>query len=181
MSTDHRPEEVDHLFLLKNATSIHAVLWLLAGIAIAWMTHREARAAQLLAKASLPGQAEIVRHFLAPNGITPRLEYKITTEAGISGTRNAELARDYWDSLEDATSVAVVYVPGEPWISRLVEGEVEETDFTRTPLGGYGLGAAAMVMGLFFLGASVLQWRGWDIDLDSKTGKFSIKQFGTGR
>jgi len=29
-------------------------------------------------------------------------------------------------------------------------------------------------------GAAALQWRGWDIDLDSKTGKISIKRFGTG-
>ena len=50
-----------------------------------------------------------------------------------------------------------------------------------TVLGGYGMSAVGLVVGLFFLGASVLQWRGWDIDLDSKTGKISIKRFGTGR
>jgi hypothetical protein len=34
---------------------------------------------------------------------------------------------------------------------------------------------------LFLLVGAGLQWNGWDIDLDSKTGKISIKRFGTGR
>ena len=37
------------------------------------------------------------------------------------------------------------------------------------------------VMSLFFLVVSVLMWRGLDIDMDSKTGRVSIKRFGTGR
>jgi hypothetical protein len=37
------------------------------------------------------------------------------------------------------------------------------------------------LISLFLMAAAVLQWRGWDIDLDSKTRKISIKQFGTGR
>ncbi len=65
-----------------------------------WMAYREQRAAKLLAAAAVLGEAEIVRRFLAPNGVTPRLEYRITNSQGRSATRNAELTRDYWDSLE---------------------------------------------------------------------------------
>ena len=46
-----------------------------------------------------------------------------------------------WDRLEGATSVPVVYVPGEPAISRLAVGEAEERDPTHSPLVGYGLSA----------------------------------------
>ena len=38
-------------------------------------------------------------------------------------------------------------------------------------------------MGLFslmMLAMGVLQLRGWDFDLDSKSGKFSIKRYGEG-
>ena len=150
------------------------------GTGMAWMTHREVRADKLLAESGVSGTATILERVLAPNGVTPRLEYEITGDAGIAGKRNAELTRERWDSLEDATTAEVVYVPDEPWISRLVDGEVEDTDFTKTAAGGYTLCAVGMVMALFMLGAGVLQWRGWDIDLDSKTHKISIKRFGTG-
>jgi hypothetical protein len=36
------------------------------------------------------------------------------------------------------------------------------------------------VVCLEFLAAGRLQWKGWDIDLDSKTRRLSIKRFGTG-
>jgi hypothetical protein len=162
-------------------TAAVAVALLAAGGGLVWMTYREQRAARLLEQVAVPGEAEIVRRFLAPNGITPRLEYRVTTPAGRSATRNAEVTRPYWDSLEGAASVPVRYVPDEPKISRLVTGEPEETDITRKPLFGYGLSAAVSVLSLVLLGAAWLQWCGWDIDLDSKTGKLSIQRFGSGQ
>ncbi len=147
----------------------------------AWSTHREQRAARLLEEVGVPGDAQIERRFLAPNGITPRLEYRIATAEGRSATRNAEVTRSYWDSLEGATTVPVTYVPNEPEISRLQIGEPEERDLTKRPLVGYGLSALVSVICLFLLAAAVFQWYGWDIDLDSKSGTFSIKRFGTGR
>ncbi len=147
----------------------------------AWMTHRDQRAQRLLEEAGIPGAAEIERRFLAPNGITPRLEYRVTTPDGRSATRNAEVTRSYWDSLEGETTVPVTYVPDEPEISKLQIGEPEERDLTKKPLIGYGLSALVSVICLALLAAAVFQWYGWDIDLDSKTGKLSIKRFGTGR
>ena len=43
-----------------------------------WMIQREQRAQRLLSEAAVPGDAEIVRRFLAPNGVTARLEYLVT-------------------------------------------------------------------------------------------------------
>ncbi len=58
-------------------------------------------------------------------------------------------------------------------ISRLQHGEIFDDDFMKSPAGGYGLSALAALMCIFFFGAAALQWKGWDIDLDSKTGKIS--------
>ncbi len=146
-----------------------------------WMVQREQRAQRLLAEAAVPGDAEIVRRFIAPNGVTPRLEYRVTAPDGRQGTRNAEVTRAYWDSLEEATTVPVRYVAAEPGISRLATGEVPDDDPTKRPVMMYGLCGVLTVICLFLMTAAVLQWRGWDIDLDSKTGKISIKRFGTGR
>lgn len=156
------------------------VMLVVAGLNV-WFAHSEERAARLLAEAGTKGEAKILRRFLAPNGVTPRIEYEIATAEGLKGTRNAEATRAYWDSLEDATTVPVVYVPQEPSISRLAAGEPEEKGFASSPLTMYVLSAVIGVMCLVFIAAGVMQWHGWDIDLDSKTKKVSIKRFGTGR
>jgi len=144
-----------------------------------WIAYRQQRAARLLEEAAVPGEAEIVRRFLAPNGVTPRVEYRVTSPDGRTGTRNAEATRAYWDSLEGATSVPVLFVPDEPGISRLAQGEAEGDD--PSPVLMYVLSGVLALLCVVFLAAAALQWRGWDIDLDSKTGKISIKRFGTGR
>ncbi|MFN3648936.1 MAG: hypothetical protein ACK47B_05075 [Armatimonadota bacterium] len=157
------------------------VLFLAVSISLAWMTSREIRAERLLKTAAVPGKAQIERRFLAPNGVTPRLVYRITTKDGKSASRNAEVLRPMWDALEGAETVDVIYVPGEPEISRLAAGEAPDRDASTQPLVGYGVPVLGGLFSLFFLGAAVLAWRGLDIDLDSKTGKLSIKRFGTGR
>jgi hypothetical protein len=164
------------LFLSGTAVGLLA----LAAVNL-WMVQREQRARRLLAEAAVAGDAEIVRRFIAPNGVTTRLEYRITAPDGAQGTRNAEVSRAYWDSLEGATTVPVTYVAADPSISRLTTGEVPDDDPTRKPGMMYGLCGVLALICLFLLAAAVLQWRGWDIDLDSKTGKISIKRFGTGR
>jgi hypothetical protein len=164
------------LFLTATAIGLLAL-----AAANLWMVQREQRAQRLLAEAAVPGDAEIVRRFLAPNGVTARLEYRVTAPDGTQGTRNAEVTRDYWDSLEGATTVPVKYVSEDPSISRLVTGEAPDDDPTKRPAMMYGLCGVLALISLFLMAAAVLQWRGWDIDLDSKTRKISIKQFGTGR
>ena len=161
--------------------ALGGVAFLALAVSVASMTRSDLRAARLLKEAAVPGQARIERRFLAPNGVTPRLEYRITTPEGRSATRNAEVVRPVWDALEGAQTVPVLYVPGEPSISRLAIGEAEDRDAFKNPVIGYGLPAIVALMSILFLVASALMWRGLDIDLDSKTGRLSIKKFGTGR
>lgn len=181
-----KPDDISERIQIRKSkrcalmTAAVGIALLTAAVAIAWMAHREQRASRLLEEVAVPGEAQIERRFLAPNGVTPRLEYRITTADGPSAKRNAEVTRDYWDGLEGASSVPVVYVPDEPAISRLTEGEAESTDFMDKPVAMYGLSIAGSLLSLLLLVAAALQWHGWDIDLDSKTGKVSIKRFGTG-
>jgi hypothetical protein len=157
------------------------VVFLAVAGAVAWMTYRERRAEQLLAASAVPGEAEIEQRFLAPNGVTPRLVYRVTTPDGRTATRNAEVERPVWDALAGARTVPVLYVLDEPAISCLASGEARDRDPFKEPLIGYGLPVTVALLSLFFLAMAILMWLGWDIDLDSKTGRFSIKRFGTGR
>lgn len=146
--------------------------------AIAWMTSREIRAKHLLETQAIDGEAQIEDRFLAPNGVTPRLVYRITTADGQTATRNAEVLRDFWDKLADAKTVAVRYVPSEPSISRLAAGEPEDRDPFKEPLVGYGLPVVVGIMGIGLMVGAVLLWLGWDIGTDPETKRFRVKRFG---
>jgi hypothetical protein len=150
------------------------VLMTLGSGFIAWETSAAARASRLLAEKGQPGKAELVRRFVAPNGVTHRIEYRV---AGASA-RNIEVDRTYWNELKTAKSVPVIYVADEPDVSKLARGEVTENDFTKTPAGGYGLAALGAAFGLFMLIACPFAWNGWDLSHDKKTGKWSVKRYG---
>jgi hypothetical protein len=145
---------------------------------IAWKTHENQRALRLLAEHGEPGEAEIIRRFVAPNGITKRVEYKVTNSAGLTATRNVEVEPSYWDRLEGAKSIAVIWVPNEPSASRLALGEAKDREFTNTPAGGYGLAALGGLLGAFLLVASPFMWNGWDLAHDAKSRKWSLKRYG---
>lgn len=156
---------------------------LLAGCGVVgWTVWDTQRSMALLESAAVEGTATVDELFVAPNGTTKRMRYTVTSDIGETGSRNVELESNYYDELEDSgeKSVPVLFVPAEPSISRLLQGEVEDDDITKQPLVGYGMSCVGMMMTLFLYSAGALHWRGWDLDIDSKTGKVSIKQFGEG-
>ena len=72
----------------------------------------------------------------------------------------------------------MVFVAGEPDVSRLATGEVNEKDFTKTPAGGYLLATLGGVMALIMLGASPFAWNGMDLSFDKTAKKWSVKRYG---
>lgn len=149
-----------------------------AAVFVGWHTYQEQRAARLLQERGQPGEAEILRRFLAPNGVTRRVEYRVAGSGGQSATRNVEVESQYWDRLKDARTIPVLFLPDEPSVSRLARGEVHEDDFTKTPAGGYALAGLGGAMALFVLAISPFLWNGWDLAFDSKTQKWSLKRYG---
>jgi hypothetical protein len=161
--------------------TVISLLLLVVVFANIWIAYDTQRTNQLLATSSVRGEAKVLRRFIAPNGITRRLEYEVTGDNQQTGKRNVEVTPKFWDAMDSVEKVAVMYVPSEPEISRLVEGEVANTDMSQNPKAMYALSGVLGVLCLLFLGAAVMQWKGWDLDFDSKTRKFSIKPFGTGK
>lgn len=142
----------------------------------AYFAHHDQQAAALLQTQGVAGTAQIERHFLAPNGVTPRLQYRITTPGGRSADNNVQMDPASWDALAGATAVKVVYVPSDPSISRLAAGEVSDDDLD--PAAKYLLSGAIGAMCLVFLAAGFLNCAGRDVTLDKTTGKVSIRRFG---
>lgn len=145
-----------------------------ASVFIAITTRAEQRANQLLPAKGVQGEAEIVRRFVAPNGVTKRLEYRV---AGAS-VKNVEMDPVSWEELANAKTVRVRYVPDEPEISRLELGEIKEDDFTKTPFGGYLFSGLAGLMSLVVLALSPLAWMGYDLAYDDKQRVWKLKRYG---
>jgi hypothetical protein len=141
---------------------------------VALRTHETQRAKELLAVKGVQGEAEIARRFVAPNGVTKRIEYRVQG----SKLKNVEVNPIFWDQLEHAKTVPVVYIAEEPDISRLEFGEVNKDDFTRTPAGGYLLAALGGLMALFVLGFSPFAWMGYDLAFDKEQRVWKLKRYG---
>jgi hypothetical protein len=147
--------------ILRNKAKRRGALAFVVGLLMAigsgfaaWATHENQRALRLLKERGEPGEAEIIRRFVAPNGITKRVEYKLANSDGLTATRNVEVEPSFWNRLEGASSIAVIWVPDEPSVSRLALGEVTDREFTNTPVGGYGLAALSGLIAVFLLVAS---------------------------
>jgi hypothetical protein len=177
---DAKPDDTSLRILSRKAKRMALVCFLLgcvlatSSVFIALKSYEEQRANELLPVKGVPGEGEIVRRFVAPNGVTKRIEFRV---AG-SRVKNVEVEPAFWDQLEHAKTVSVVYVPEEPDINRLEFGEVKEDDFTKTPRGGYLLSGLAALMALFVLGYSPLAWMGYDLAYDEKQRIWKIKRYG---
>jgi hypothetical protein len=151
---------------------------LAAALSCVGFARHDANEAELLKTSSIRGVGVIKSRFIAPNGVTPRLEYIVTGRDGRTGEHNAQISREYWDALAAAKSVPVVYVPSDPSMTRLAHGEIDDNtslDPATTTVMAVFMGAVC----LFFLVGGIMLWNGKEIDFNQATGKFSIKQYGT--
>jgi hypothetical protein len=146
-------------------------------IVVLIMGHHELLDEERLTNEGIVGECTVVRHFLAPNGTTKRLEYEVAGENGETGTRDVEVLAYLWESVEEGSTLPVRYVSDAPHISRLLAGEASAST-PDTPLIVYGLPAILMVVCPLFIGVGILNLYGIDIDWDPKTGKFTVRRLG---
>jgi len=145
-----------------------------AAVFIALTTRESQRAQELLLAKGVPGEAELVRRFVAPNGVTKRINYRING----SKIMNVQVEPSFWDKLEHAKAVSVVYVPEEPDISRLQFGEAKNNDFTKSRRGGYLLAGLGGLMALLFIALSPFAWWGYDLAFEKDQKIWQLKRYG---
>lgn len=132
-----------------------AVALALAG-ANGWMAYDDARAARLFREAAVPGEAAVVRKFVAPDGRTHRIEYRIADVAD-APLENVEFDPLLWTAIGEGQRLPARYVAAEPGISRLEIGQIEDDPVSPTMQGA--LSAFIALLGLAALVASVVEWR----------------------
>ncbi len=82
---------------------------------------------------AIPGKGVVTSLWIAPNGVTHRLNYTVTAEDGSTGTRNVQIDPDYWATLEEGQEIDVMYLPDDPYISRLAFGDSGDADMQIKP------------------------------------------------
>lgn len=167
--------------LLRRKAHVRAFFCILVGLLMGagsvfmvFETQNGVRASRLLREKGQLGEGTIVRLFVAPNGFTKRLEYRV----GSSATRNVEVDTVYWASLQGAKSVPVRYVPDEPNINKLLMGEVNENEFLKTAPGGYGFAALGALFSLLMTVGGGFMWFGWDLTHETKSQRWLLKRYG---
>ncbi|MDX2021500.1 MAG: hypothetical protein SF187_14755 [Deltaproteobacteria bacterium] len=145
------------------------------GLAAANEVSADIRNQRRLADMGVRGTAEILELRLAPNGITPRLIYKVVAASGKAGTRNVQIDRRLWDALANVKRIPVFYVPDDPEVSSLAFGEVNPDVATTS---SYIPPAILGLMGVAFIIVAAFVHRGFDIRFDTETKRFSLKKFG---
>ncbi len=174
-----KPDDLSEQILIREAKLMGGLCFCLScffGIAamyIALTAREEHRTNTLLHTKGVTGEGEIVRRFVAANGTTRRIEYRISG----SRIKDVEVEPAVWDQLEKASTVSVVYVPDEPDINRLEFGEVGDKDLPTLPWGKYILSGIGGLIALFLLAFSPFVGLGYDLEYDEKQRIWILKRY----
>lgn len=144
------------------------VAWIMAGVNV-WMALSDREAQRLLSERGVPAMATVVEKFIAPDGRTHRIMYRVDHVPADSTPANVEIEPALWTTLDEGTPINVVAVPGRPDISRLAVGQIDD-NFTPKPEIMLLVCAAVAVMGIVFFVGGVLSWIGIEIKFDSEFG-----------
>lgn len=132
----------------------------------------KAREEKLLKSAAIDGIATIERKFIAPNGVTKRVEYRIDLikpDGQRPSEKNVEVSANIWDSLSEGSKFPVRYVPADPEISRLALGQIDDPGLAQDPVVTILLLVGASLFSIFTLVMGVLNIRGIDLVKDAET------------
>lgn len=142
---------------------VFSVLMLaLSGFLLYDTRQKQLQAARFITDA-LPGEARVVRRFVAPNQVTRRIEFVVKSSSGKTATHNVELEPRLWDAVKEGDAIPVMMVPDDPEIARLIVGEVRDPMLRQDPAMMYLLCAAVGICSLFLLVGGVLALRGIEI------------------
>jgi hypothetical protein len=155
--------------LVATALTLAAASWM------GWMAYDERRSSELMRTQGVPGEAIVVRKFVAPDGRTHRIEYRVAGAGDDAPLHNVEVDRTAWTLLRAGQRVPVKTVPGHPEIARLVVGEVEDA-MEPSPVTKLLLMAGMLVLAVVFLVGAILGFKGIDIATDPQTGKLRVNR-----
>ena len=141
-----------------------------------WTGYTERRDAQLMDTRGVDGEGLVVRKFVAPDGRTHRIEYRVAGAGDDAYLHNVEVDPRVWLLLESGSRLPIKTVPGHPEIARLRAGEIADDFHNLPPLISALFAAALVVMSLVFAAGAFLAFRGIDIATDPVTGRLKVNR-----
>jgi hypothetical protein len=176
--TEHPSPHADALRWRKLRKTSVALLvgsaFMLAGSAyVSWETYDDHRSETLMRTQGVDGEALVVRKFLAPDGRTRRIEYRVAGAGENAPLHNVEVDQMVWMLAQDGERLPVKTVPGHPEIARLAAGEIKDS-FKGSPALNIGLSIALFIAGIVFTVGAVLGFKGIEIATDSDTHRLKI-------
>ncbi|MEQ1904521.1 MAG: DUF3592 domain-containing protein [Pirellulaceae bacterium] len=136
-----------------------------------WMRYQQ----QQMETASV-GTGVVTERKVAPDGRTKRLYVKIIGENEKQHTHNFEVEDYLYEKTEVGSEIEVTYVPADPRLAELTEGQVLENDPLKSPLGSILLAIAMACMSTMFWTMGILSWRGYDLKVEN--GRLALVPLG---
>jgi hypothetical protein len=102
---------------------VFGVVFTALGAANAWIALKEHSDNDLFQKLGRPTNAAVVRQFIAPDGRTHRIEFRVD-DVPNAPVVNVEANQFLWAAMKPGQHIPVVAVPGRPDIAHLAIGEV---------------------------------------------------------
>ena len=144
-----------------------AVMFGSATIFLAYDGWWNLQAKERMASEGVDGTGTVIRHFMAPNGITRRIEYEVHGNNGTIATHNVEIEKELHERLNVGDEVQIRYVPDDPEISHLAAGEIrEKDDFLASMPAIVLLSCAGLAISIGMAVMTVVSWKGYDIKVD---------------
>lgn len=142
------------------------------------MEYQDHRDQQLLAQTGIEGVATIERKFLAPDGRTCRVEFRVNAKhpnGSLPDVNNVEVEPLTWQLLSEGAQIPVRYAPSNPNIGVLVKGQRPD-GFNLSFTGKILVISCGFLLGTFFLVCGILNLKGIDMVIDQETKKFRISR-----
>lgn len=137
----------------------------LAG-ANAFIAYTNSQNRALLASQGVEGTATVVRKFIAPDGRTHRIEYRVDVPG--APLANVEIEPMLWVLIQQDQKLTVKHVPGRPDLSRLLSGQIDDNE--PNPRLMLIVGVGVTLLGVVFLVAGVLALLGIELGSGKKPG-----------
>lgn len=157
---------------------VAGTFFLAISCACIWFAHDSQAKEEQLRTQGVKGQAQIVKLFVAPNGVNHIVTYSIKSQNGKVGEHDAQVSQSLWRVLGMKKTVPVIYVPSDPDNTQLAYGERKVDDFD--PMTMYVMSIFMIGLSIFFLIAGAVSCKGLDVSFDSATFKIKVKKYGEG-
>jgi len=159
-----------------TALLVGTVMALAGSVWMTWLAYDQRQTEQLMQTHGIDAEGIVVRKFVAPDGRTHRIEYRVAGAGEKAMLHNVEIDKQLWTMLQAGARLPVKTVSGHPEIAKLRAGEIQDDSLNPSMTLQVVLSVGLFLMAMLFLVGAILGFKGIDIATDPATGKLRISR-----